>query len=1232
MKKKLISLCFAVILVFCQLNVCAGEWHEFTYAEADFSVSVTSIENLNNAQIIENKIDIKAGGSAVYGLLPPFNMSAITIYTESGNETLCVTVDGVNINVSANTPYIFENIIRKKDMNIVISSESGAVVTDLVLTGEKKDFPPKIGVSVAYGIDEELKLQTTTAMKIGSSAFFVNNAVRYVDYNDVHKVIELIDGKMYAPVSAMALALSLYSEEIPEKGYVLLRRDNIMEFSCSFEGAYYQINDGERISIENPIVYKNGIAYLPVRYISEMFGETVLYKDNIAVIDTKYTAKSIIEDEKLFDYIKGLLDGFEKSENTGNVYYVSKNPNADDNNDGSEEYPFRTLKKAGETVKAGDTVIVGGGIYRETLKISNSGEKGNPITFKAKKGETPVISALDEIGGFVLSDNNSLAANAKGHVVEVNLNETMGEGRNMVFYNEKPLSEGRHPNYDTAPYASRRDPLNLSNLWPTQGNLLLRLRTEEEKAAKSKIFEVLSDTDLFQDDNYWAGGTFVGLVGAGWSVSTGKIKSSQSGKIFIDENKCGGTWFSDRNEEDDDFGYITNHIHTVDSPGEWYVDDNNKKLYIYLPENSDAENFNIELKSRQLVADLEKNSFINLEDIETIGGGIRMNDGDMNVLNNCTFRYISHYTYTADQRDGYLEDINGRYHAQDNNAYAPQRGEMGIYIGSEDNVIANCNIDHSAGAGIYSTGAYNLIINNNLNDCGYMGSVVGGIFLSGKAWKQKDEKRGGDVIYYNSVNRVSRSAILYENQHDEDARPLTVCLPLDIGYNDLNNCMITARDGGIIYTHALSLGSYAMKSKVHHNIIRNSWNYQNWGNPGVYNDNITTMQEVYDNLIFSENEVQLSSAVFQHPKSTEVEYWGVVDEWNNNLFTGKKNIKKEEIAPGDYPGGKPFLAGSSLINGRYMVNYNNKKSSFGWYDCASVAELSDARIENGMVVFDKSGAYVKYENVDFGEKSNFLKICYSADIYNTNDTVRVLIGESLDTAKEVKVNLSTNSVYTDGNAYAEVMFGNIQGLQNVYIKAEDYHSVAIRKIKPAYNNTSSVVLLYGGEHNKYLQLPCTSYASRQIITPFGAEHPGEAETRYGVTLVYENVEFPDDCTVAEWVAATSGEDSGSNVKIYIDENPYDTRPKKCNFFTCWTTNIDKCSKHKYDISTTASLYGEFNITGDDWLVYKHQKTKLNKIIPAGRHTVYIRFESEHCSDLYYIGFSNNSEDIASVTY
>ena len=84
-----------------------------------------------------------------------------------------------------------------------------------------------------------------------------------------------------------------------------------------------------------------------------------------------------------------------------NTYWVDqKNPNASDQNPGTKEKPWKTLKYAGEKAKAGDIVIVKAGIYRETLEIKNSGTKENPIVFKVAEGEKVYITGADIVKGW----------------------------------------------------------------------------------------------------------------------------------------------------------------------------------------------------------------------------------------------------------------------------------------------------------------------------------------------------------------------------------------------------------------------------------------------------------------------------------------------------------------------------------------------------------------------------------------------------------------------------------------------------------------------------------------------------------------------------------------------------------------------------------------------------------------------------------------------------------------
>src|SRR5690606_3854830 len=74
----------------------------------------------------------------------------------------------------------------------------------------------------------------------------------------------------------------------------------------------------------------------------------------------------------------------------GKIYYVS--PNGSDENDGSQQAPWRTVEHAAEVVKAGETVFVREGTYKENVTFKSSGSEAGYITFQAYPGENPVIS------------------------------------------------------------------------------------------------------------------------------------------------------------------------------------------------------------------------------------------------------------------------------------------------------------------------------------------------------------------------------------------------------------------------------------------------------------------------------------------------------------------------------------------------------------------------------------------------------------------------------------------------------------------------------------------------------------------------------------------------------------------------------------------------------------------------------------------------------------------------
>lgn len=62
-------------------------------------------------------------------------------------------------------------------------------------------------------------------------------------------------------------------------------------------------------------------------------------------------------------------------------YFVAGN--GDDEFDGSAAKPWRTIQRAADVAKAGDTVTIREGVYREWVKPANAGREDAPVVYRA---------------------------------------------------------------------------------------------------------------------------------------------------------------------------------------------------------------------------------------------------------------------------------------------------------------------------------------------------------------------------------------------------------------------------------------------------------------------------------------------------------------------------------------------------------------------------------------------------------------------------------------------------------------------------------------------------------------------------------------------------------------------------------------------------------------------------------------------------------------------------------
>jgi hypothetical protein len=84
-----------------------------------------------------------------------------------------------------------------------------------------------------------------------------------------------------------------------------------------------------------------------------------------------------------------------------NAIYVS--PNGSDSGDGSEKSPYKTVQKALDNVKAGQTIYLHGGTYTGLNKFKNSGSEGKYITLANYPNEKPCLTMANGSDGAILS-------------------------------------------------------------------------------------------------------------------------------------------------------------------------------------------------------------------------------------------------------------------------------------------------------------------------------------------------------------------------------------------------------------------------------------------------------------------------------------------------------------------------------------------------------------------------------------------------------------------------------------------------------------------------------------------------------------------------------------------------------------------------------------------------------------------------------------------------------------
>ena len=554
-----------------------------------------------------------------------------------------------------------------------------------------------------------------------------------------------------------------------------------------------------------------------------------------------------------------------------------------------------------------------------------------------------------------------------------------------VWVDNDAVIEGRHPNSDTHTKAKMYKTEDIDfqrKLYPSVGDLIV---TEEDTAANR--FTLESKEDLNQTPNFWQGATVVAMHSEGWTLSTGEVIESSQGRVVVKDinpSVYGFTYYDDKPYETD-FGYITNHLNAVDSYGEWYINETENRIYMIPPKNVKGEELEIQLKQRQTLIDLTGKSYIQFKDINTFGGGITMKDSTMCVINGGEHKYISHFTQNTSPHVGALGTTN-------TDSAGPQtKGEVGEYISGRNNAFVNATIDGSAGAGIYSAGAYSYIDNNTILNTDYAGVYPSGITLEGERWNTENIVRGGHTVVGNTVKYAGRGC-LYNSQNSRKINNVSVVFPTianDICYNEFGRGCIISRDGGVIYEHGIVAGNDKKQSTLHHNIVYDhlmqpaSEEYES--HFGVYRDNHSVFEQCYSNIVFNTDEDsdfagKINSSQKAFFTNTSSDNGPSYIEDYNNIFLGYRNYEQDDLEVDDYPGGRMFLAGVKREN-RFLYNIEETASEKTVLAQDFVLE-NGAGIENGMVKIQNAGESAIINSINCNPGAKRIKLSFTGDKYD----------------------------------------------------------------------------------------------------------------------------------------------------------------------------------------------------------------------------------------------------------
>ncbi len=364
---------------------------------------------------------------------------------------------------------------------------------------------------------------------------------------------------------------------------------------------------------------------------------------------------------------------------TATTYYLSSSSGSDYNSGTDPSSPWQSINKINSiSLQPGDNVLFKrGDTFYGSLKISNSGSTGNPITFGAYgSGNKPIltgfttVSSWRNVGGNIWESTNAIS----------NL-PTL----NIVLVNGVNTPIGRYPN---------------SGFFSFQSH----------SGASS-----ITSSSLSGSTN-WTGAKVVVRTNR-WSFAKKTITSQSGGTLYYADGTAEPVM--------NNFGFfIEDDSRTLDAQGEWYYNPNTKKLDIY----STNQPNNVQITSvEKIISGIHQNN-VTIDNLDIRGANtdaISLENSQYPTITNCDISYTGVFGIQVTNSSSYADIEHNNI--SDCGSSSIESMDFGPYYTIKYNNIKRSSLvstilpDDYNGAAIHCPGNYSLIQYNQIDSSGYDG-------------------------------------------------------------------------------------------------------------------------------------------------------------------------------------------------------------------------------------------------------------------------------------------------------------------------------------------------------------------------------------------------------------------------------------------------------------------------------------------------------------------------------